>query len=466
MTSTLSQTLVRSVASKIPISLPVAMDYLTSSDSKQKAPRPSAREGGSLYFAYGSNLHLTQMANRCPASVFKGKAVLHGYRWQINERGVANVVESAQDSVEGLLYLVTPKDERALDRSEGVSKNLYQKHLLKVDFEPHEKYSDLKSFRVAQLIAQLTASHDTDHPESYSSSTVLHAPAAGNLVDNDTHAQDDAHNGGKKQKVKALVYVSENYANDGSIRNEYIQRMKNAAIDAMALGISRSFVEKYIAPVCFGKNEMPVVNEPAASGGRPPPNLTGYEASNTIPPESKMQYTQTSRKMATLSKESQPFHGLDYGSSNFVDLHELKRANRSPHPDSGLEFPKEMLDAITSTRSQTVHHGQGTSYIVVVEENSGDTNPRFRIAATTTNLELANELAIKDFRTACVQLFPNITMKGSEYWVKVNSVGTQPGFIGWKLEENVYIQLGINVPETHQLITVRVEPHELLTSIP
>src|SRR6478609_7450773 len=77
------------------------------------------RAASTLYFAYGSNLHLAQMAHRCPGSVFKGKAILDSYRWQINERGVANVVESGSDhSVEGLLYMIGPKDERTLDRSE------------------------------------------------------------------------------------------------------------------------------------------------------------------------------------------------------------------------------------------------------------------------------------------------------------------------------------------------------------
>jgi len=98
--------------------------------------KQSIEEGDRLYFAYGSNLHLSQMAKRCPSSIFIGKATLRGYRWQINQRGVANVVESKHDVVEGLLFSVSHGDERSLDRSEGVSKGFYERCHLKVDFEP------------------------------------------------------------------------------------------------------------------------------------------------------------------------------------------------------------------------------------------------------------------------------------------------------------------------------------------
>lgn len=122
-----------------------------------------------LYFAYGSNLSPEQMGRRCPDSIFLGKATLRGYRWQVNERGVANIVEvpaapaprkkSARGSsrrnghsrdrgdeddhsaaattvVEGLLYAISEFDERLLDQYEGVEKGRYEKFGAQVDFEP------------------------------------------------------------------------------------------------------------------------------------------------------------------------------------------------------------------------------------------------------------------------------------------------------------------------------------------
>jgi hypothetical protein len=88
-----------------------------------------------LYFAYGSNLHVAQMAERCPDSLFMGKATLPGFRWQINQRGVANVVEAGPRlCLEGLVYAVTAADRRALDRSEGVARQFYVPHMLTVEF--------------------------------------------------------------------------------------------------------------------------------------------------------------------------------------------------------------------------------------------------------------------------------------------------------------------------------------------
>jgi len=79
------------------------------------------------YFAYGSNMWDAQMARRCPQSRKLGVAVLPGYRWIITTRGYANVVVSAADLVEGVLFEISPSDEEALDRFEGVHTGMYRK---------------------------------------------------------------------------------------------------------------------------------------------------------------------------------------------------------------------------------------------------------------------------------------------------------------------------------------------------
>lgn len=84
-----------------------------------------------LYFAYGSNLSTAQMLQRCPYSTPIGLGHLKGWRWIINERGFANIVqlpiaESAapedqeEEGVYGLVYLLPPEDEARLDVHEGV----------------------------------------------------------------------------------------------------------------------------------------------------------------------------------------------------------------------------------------------------------------------------------------------------------------------------------------------------------
>ncbi|KAG8159522.1 hypothetical protein KVR01_010159 [Diaporthe batatas] len=48
--------------------------------------------------------------------------------------------------------------------------------------------------------------------------------------------------------VVALVYANTVYVRDGEIRDQYVPRMERAVADALALGVSREFVEKSIAP--------------------------------------------------------------------------------------------------------------------------------------------------------------------------------------------------------------------------
>lgn len=88
------------------------------------------------YFGYGSNLWKHQMSQRCPTSDYLGTAKLSGFRWIINQRGYANVVETDKtDEVWGLVYNLRPKDERRLDLNEGVP-IAYTKENITVSFWP------------------------------------------------------------------------------------------------------------------------------------------------------------------------------------------------------------------------------------------------------------------------------------------------------------------------------------------
>ena len=85
-----------------------------------------------MYFAYGSNLWIRQMDNRCPDNVKVGIGVLHGYRWIITTRGYANIIKSPDDDVWGVVYKISSNDEEALDRHEGVNQGLYNKKYLEI----------------------------------------------------------------------------------------------------------------------------------------------------------------------------------------------------------------------------------------------------------------------------------------------------------------------------------------------
>ncbi|KAK4898613.1 hypothetical protein LTR27_003785 [Elasticomyces elasticus] len=175
------------------------------------------------YFAYGSNLDLTQMAERCPSSLFKGKATLSGYRWQINERGVANVVATPREPlhyVEGFLFSVNAADQRALDRSEGWQRGFYERKALSVRLLPHRD----GPFKTTYLAQKLR--------EGRQIAWRMDQNAASN--------------------VEALVYVSSEYTRDGRIRPEYTVRMERAIKDALQMGVREVYVRKYLYPIVRG----------------------------------------------------------------------------------------------------------------------------------------------------------------------------------------------------------------------
>ncbi|POR39141.1 Uncharacterized protein TPAR_00661 [Tolypocladium paradoxum] len=149
-----------------------------------------------LYFAYGSNLSTAQMRQRCPYSTPVGLGYLAGWKWLINERGYANVVQlAASDSakgggVYGLLYLLPPQDEKRLDGYEGVP------------WAYEKLHCDLRWARDGE----------------------------GRAVD---------------EPARALVYVDRKRAGEGTPRDEYVGRMERGIQDAVEnWGLDRGYADK------------------------------------------------------------------------------------------------------------------------------------------------------------------------------------------------------------------------------
>ncbi|MFX0198695.1 MAG: gamma-glutamylcyclotransferase family protein [Candidatus Hodarchaeota archaeon] len=84
-----------------------------------------------MYFAYGSNINMRQMKQRCPSAKFHSHAVLQGYQitfplW--SEKwggGVAGIHMKKGKQVEGVVYEVSEGDLEELDKFEGVDKGHY-----------------------------------------------------------------------------------------------------------------------------------------------------------------------------------------------------------------------------------------------------------------------------------------------------------------------------------------------------
>ena len=83
-----------------------------------------------LYFAYGSNINLDQMAHRCPAAEVVGPVVLENcrllFRGNYRGNGVATIAPRKGSKVHGLLWKITPECEKSLDAYEAFP-HLYDK---------------------------------------------------------------------------------------------------------------------------------------------------------------------------------------------------------------------------------------------------------------------------------------------------------------------------------------------------
>ena len=75
-----------------------------------------------FYFAYGSNLSLSQTRRRCPGAQPIGRAVLNNWRLILTTRGTANIVRAPGRQVHGGLWLFEPHHLTIMDQWEGVSR--------------------------------------------------------------------------------------------------------------------------------------------------------------------------------------------------------------------------------------------------------------------------------------------------------------------------------------------------------
>jgi hypothetical protein len=298
------------------------MSFMT---SQQVAPSERPR---SLYFAYGSNLQLKQMAKRCPDSQYQGRARLHHFRWQINDRGFANVIPDPNAFVEGLCYLLSAEDEMRLDRSEGVP-TAYQKKWAEVEFFPAavklggRRVTEILRFDLmerngqppaAEARASRTESADVepayragaeptlanDHPrrevteityfvrdgrtqaieETGTSRRRGQSVPAGNR--NHTEGRPPANITGRShgEPARALVYLSQNHIKEGLPWDEYVERMNWGIIDAMDLGISHQYIEQAITPFILAATGFNSNGEPRGRGVRERKKRSRY--TNTI----------------------------------------------------------------------------------------------------------------------------------------------------------------------------------------
>ncbi|KAG6038729.1 hypothetical protein E4U41_003780 [Claviceps citrina] len=204
------------------------------------------------YFAYGSNLHMKQMQRRCPNSKYVGLGRLPDFRWQINERGFANVVAAQGHWVDGLVYEIDERDERKLDISEGVSKGAYEKRHMPIMV----KLACCSLYRrpVSWLVARGVPSgvRMTAKPAHRKRRAAARAAAAAAAI----HEQ---------RASNALVYMSLVHVTDSGPRHEYVGRINRGLRDAVSLGMEEEYIRKCIRPFVPELGAGDVCREPSAS---------------------------------------------------------------------------------------------------------------------------------------------------------------------------------------------------------
>jgi gamma-glutamylcyclotransferase (GGCT)/AIG2-like uncharacterized protein YtfP len=133
------------------------------------------------YFAYGSNMLLSQMKERCPDSKFVGRAYILGYKFvydgysKSRNCAVANIVEVDNSIVLGGLYKISEKDLKSLDRFEGYPSS-YNRKIIKVILDNKREVDGYTYFRVGEPLGLPTdeyrdlikkGAYDCNLPEDY-----------------------------------------------------------------------------------------------------------------------------------------------------------------------------------------------------------------------------------------------------------------------------------------------------------
>src|SRR5262249_6062186 len=90
-----------------------------------------------LYFAYGSNLNIANMRDRCPAAEPLGSLTLTNSKLVF--RGVADCIYEEGAECPGGVWQITDECEYALDRYEGVGSGMYHKEYIPVTWDGKTK---------------------------------------------------------------------------------------------------------------------------------------------------------------------------------------------------------------------------------------------------------------------------------------------------------------------------------------
>ena len=104
--------------------------YHTARQERRKPKGEIQMKNKKYYIAYGSNLSVEQMADRCPDAKIAGQAVLAG--WELLFRGCATIAPNPKKNTPVLVWEISERDEENLDLYEGYP-NYYRKEDLNIE---------------------------------------------------------------------------------------------------------------------------------------------------------------------------------------------------------------------------------------------------------------------------------------------------------------------------------------------
>lgn len=118
-----------------------------------------------IYIAYGSNMNLRQMESRCPDSKLLGVSQIEGYALEFRRGGgaVATIVPREDSRVPVVLWEISERDERNLDRYEGFPRLYYKK-----DFRVY-----LGKRKVSAFAYIMSSGYDIGIPSEYYYNVIL-----------------------------------------------------------------------------------------------------------------------------------------------------------------------------------------------------------------------------------------------------------------------------------------------------
>lgn len=106
-----------------------------------------------LYFAYGSNISMTQMQSRCPQAKPMFKATLFNARMEFRKFADVAYERKKRSFVKGVVYEVTKSDIKALDRYEGFPR-FYKKVRCIVE-GPYNKFYEAFMYKMQPDVREL-----------------------------------------------------------------------------------------------------------------------------------------------------------------------------------------------------------------------------------------------------------------------------------------------------------------------